>query len=69
MVFRNTPFKVIRKKLERHYNIQIINKNQLLDEKRYNAVFDKETIEEVMETLNESDNVKYVIENKKLIIK
>lgn len=69
MVFRNTPFKVIRKKLERHYNIQIINKNQVLDEKRYNAVFDKETIEEVMETLNESDNVKYVIENKKLIIK
>ena len=69
MVFRNTPFKVIRKKLERHYNIQIVNENQLLDEKRYNAVFDEETIEEVMETLDESDNVKYVIEKKKLIIK
>ncbi|SHI95233.1 FecR family protein [Arenibacter nanhaiticus] len=69
MVFRNTPFKVIRKKLERHYNIQIINENKLLDEKRYNAVFDEETIEEVMEILDESDNVKYVIENKKLIIK
>lgn len=69
MVFRNTPFKVIRKKLERHYNIQIINKNQLLDEKRYNAVFDEETIEEVMETLNESDNVKYLMEKRRLIIK
>lgn len=69
MVFRNTPFKVIRKKLERHYNIQIINENRLLDEKNYNAVFDEETISEVMETLDESFGIQYVIENNKLIIK
>ncbi|NKI27452.1 FecR family protein [Arenibacter sp. 6A1] len=68
LVFRNTPFKVIRKKLERHYNIQIINNNRLLDEKIYNAVFDIETIREVMQTLDESFRIKYTIENNKLII-
>lgn len=69
MVFRNTPFKDIRKKLERHYNIQIINENRLLDEKNYNAVFDEETISEVMETLHESFGMQYIIENNKLVIK
>lgn len=69
MVFRKTPFKIIRKKLERHYNIQIINENRLLDEKTYNAVFDVETLGEVMETLDESFSIKYVFENNKLIIK
>ncbi|GGW45896.1 FecR family protein [Arenibacter certesii] len=68
MVFRNTPFKVIRKKLERHYNIQIINHNRVLDKKTYNAVFDIETIREVMQTLDESFSIKYTIENNKLII-
>ncbi|SHI54138.1 FecR family protein [Arenibacter nanhaiticus] len=68
MIFRNTPFKIIRKKLERHYNIQIINNNRELDEKVYNAVFDVETIREVMQTLDESFSIKYTIENNKIII-
>ena len=39
LIFKNAPFKNIRKKLERHYNVTIINNNKVLDEKTYNATF------------------------------
>ena len=46
----------------------IINKNKILDNKYYNAVFDVETIKEVMETFNESFEIEYRIDDNNLII-
>lgn len=68
LVLRNTPFKIIRKKLERYYNVSIINKNKALDEQRYNVNFDNETIEQVLKTINENFNINYKITNNKIII-
>lgn len=68
LILRNTPFKIIRKKLERYYNISIINKNLVLDEQRYNVNFDNETIEQVLKTINENFNIEYTITNNKIII-
>ncbi|MCL6268217.1 FecR family protein [Flagellimonas myxillae] len=68
IVFKNCPFKNIRKKLERRYNVSIINNNASLDEKFYNASFDIETIEEVMEAFKENYAIDYTISNNHIII-
>ncbi|WP_431127766.1 FecR family protein [Flagellimonas flava] len=68
IVFKNCPFKNIRKKLERRYNVSIINNNSSLEEKYYNASFDIETIEEVMEAFKENYAIDYTISNNQIII-
>lgn len=68
LVFKNDPFSDIRKKLERKYNVTIINNNQLLEKNTFSAVFDIETIEEVMEVLHRSYGIKYTIKEKQIII-
>jgi len=68
IIFKNTPFTVIRKKLERHYNVSIQNNNKALDEKTYNAVFDIESIEQVLKTLNEHYPIEYTYKKNEIII-
>ena len=68
IVFKNTPFKNIRKKLERRYNVTIVNNNTSLDEKFYNASFDIETIHQVMEAFKENYSIDYTITNNQIII-
>ncbi|MBU2904557.1 DUF4974 domain-containing protein [Arenibacter algicola] len=68
MIFRNTPFKIIRKKLERHYNVSIKNNNKILEEKTYNAVFDVESIDQVLRTLNEIYSIEYIIDQNEIVI-
>lgn len=68
LVFNNTPFKTIRKKLERHYNVSIINNNKILDEKTYNATFDIETIEQVLNSFRENFLIEFSIVDNKIII-
>ena len=69
IVFRHTPFKNIVKKLERHYDVEIINNNALLDNEVFTASFDIETIEEVLETFSKTYPINYQFnENKQLII-
>ncbi|MGW9685326.1 FecR family protein [Flagellimonas sp. 2504JD1-5] len=68
IVFKNTPFKNIRKKLERRYNVVIVNHNASLDEKFYNASFDIETIHQVMEAFRENYDIDYTITNNQIII-
>jgi len=68
LVFRNTPFEIIRKRLERHYNVIIINNNKDLDKNTYKAIFDIESIEQVLETLNRNYAIEYLIVNNQIII-
>jgi ferric-dicitrate binding protein FerR (iron transport regulator) len=68
MIFKNTSFKSIRKKLERKYNVEIINNNKILDENLYNASFDVETIEQVLNTFSENFAIDYTIANNQIII-
>jgi hypothetical protein len=68
LIFKNIQFKNILKKLERHYNVTIINNNSKLDEKNYDATFDVETIEEVLNSFNKNYEIEYTIENNKIII-
>ena len=70
VIFRNETFSQILKKLERLYNVTIINnKNESLDEV-FNAAIDveNENIEQVLEYFNKIYNIEYQIFNNKIII-
>jgi len=68
IIFRRVPFDKIIKKLERHYNVEIINNNESLNNVEFGASFDIETIEQVFEALNENYNIDYKVEKNKIII-
>jgi hypothetical protein len=63
LTFRNTPFKTIIKRIEKQYNITIVNKNKQLNEEIFNASFDKEPIEKVLSYFKESYNIQFSVEN------
>lgn len=68
IIFRRTPFEDIIKKLERHYDVVIINKNQVLAKQEFGASFNVETIEQVLESFNANYEIEYTIENNQIII-
>jgi len=70
MVFRNTPFKEIVKKLERVYNVTITINNKELVNEHFNASIevDKETIEEVLSYFNKLYEIEYKIVDNKVFI-
>jgi hypothetical protein len=69
IVFEHLPFKSIVKKLERHFNVTIINTNKKLDDEIFTATFDEESIEQIMNTFCKSYPMKYIINKNKIIIK
>ncbi|WP_136466905.1 FecR family protein [Flagellimonas onchidii] len=69
LIFRDLPFRVIRKKLERHYNVSIINSDEVFDENTFSGAFDIESIEEVLETFHRNFGIQYEIIDNKVIIK
>ncbi|QTD38587.1 FecR family protein [Polaribacter batillariae] len=68
ILLKHMPFKSIIKKLERHYNVEIINNNKKLDNDFITATFETETIQEVFEVINEVHPINYTIEKNKIII-
>lgn len=67
--FRNMPFDNILKKLERHYNVKMVNHNKKLGSEIFNASFDKdETIENVLGYFNESYKIEFTINDNTVII-
>ncbi len=68
LIFRNTPFRQIRQALERQYNVTIKNENLDLDEQLFDATFDIETIEEILESFSKSYAITYVIVDNEVII-
>lgn len=69
LVFRNTSFRQIRQALERRYNVVIKNSNNHLDEQLFDATFDIETIDQVLESFNKSYAIEYTIVENEVIIK
>ena len=68
ILFRHLPFKNITRKLERHYDVTIMNNNKKLDEEFFTASFDIETIEQVLETFHKNYNINYSLINNQIII-
>ena len=68
LIFRNTSFNKITKTLERRYNVVIENHNKDLDAQLFDATFDVETINEILETFSKSYAIEYSIVDNKAII-
>lgn len=70
LVFRNIPFENIIQKLERHYNVVIINNNKRLAAETFNATIETkyETIEQVFNYFNKVHQIEYKIVENKIII-
>ena len=64
LIFKNVPFSEICRRLERHYNLTIVNKNEALKSERFDATFDIETIEQVLQSFKENHStLNYTINN------
>jgi len=69
LVFRSMQFKNIVKKLERAYNVRIVNNNKELGEQYFSASFDKdELMEQIFASFRTSYRFTYMIENEKITI-
>ncbi len=68
IIFNHIPFKDILKKLERHYDVTINNNNKALDDVRFTASFDTETMEQILNAFNKSHPLYYEIRNDNQII-
>jgi len=61
LIFRNISFNEMTKKLERNYNVKIINNNQGLGEQFFSATFENESIYRVMELFKRFYEIEYTI--------
>ena len=68
LVIENLKFHHIIKRLERHYNIKIINKNKQLSSQVFTATFRVENIEEVLESFKTNFSFEYEIEGDTITI-
>jgi transmembrane sensor len=69
LTFREMTFKDISKKLERHYNVTIINQNEKLSNEKFNASFGDEPISKVLSYFNEIHGINYTLKNNEVLIK
>ncbi|MCR9227184.1 MAG: DUF4974 domain-containing protein [Flavobacteriaceae bacterium] len=68
LTFRDELFPNIIKKIERRYNVTIVNNYPELDNARFNGKFKNESILSLMNTFKESANFEYKIEKGKIVI-
>lgn len=69
LTFREMTFKDISKKLERHYNVTIVNQNEKLSNEKFNASFGDEPIAKVLSYFNEIHGINYTLKNNEVLIK
>lgn len=70
LVFRQEPFENIIRKLERHYNVVIINNNEKLAKETFNATIETEheSIDQVFNYFKKVYQIEYSIVENKIII-
>ncbi|WP_034040906.1 FecR family protein [Wocania ichthyoenteri] len=68
LVFRDMTFENILKKLERHYNVSITINDKVLANEIFNASFKDVPIQRVLEYLNMTYNIDFVIDNNHITI-
>lgn len=68
LVFRNMTFENILKKMERHYNVSIVNNNSSINKEMFNASFRNAPIEKVMEYFRSIYQLDFTINGKEITI-
>lgn len=61
LVFKNTPFSVIAKKIERYYDVKITNKNPLLEQQTFTGTIKikESTVSDILEVFKIDTNFEY----------
>jgi len=68
LVFRNMSFENILKKMQRHYNVKIINKNTELAKEKFNASFGDEPLHKILKYFKKTYGLSYAQQDDKSII-
>jgi len=68
ILFKNEAFKDLILRIERAYNVSIINQIPDLENERFTGEFDKESIEDIIKTFSSRLDFRYKIENKTITI-
>lgn len=68
MYLKMNPFLEIIKKIERRYNVQILNTYEAYNNVEFRGKFDNESIIDMLETFKESALFDYSIQNNQIII-
>lgn len=68
VIFKNTTFNAIVKKLQRKHDVIIINENQQIENEKFTAAFDNESIEQVLQYFSESYEFKFKRNGKMITI-
>lgn len=68
LVFRNMTFQNILKKLERHYDVVIVNNNERLSSEKFNASFGDDPLIKVLENLKATYNIDFEIDKNQITI-
>lgn len=59
IVFRNKPMSEVVKKISQHYNVEIELRGKQLQDYRYRATFEEESLNEILKLLRMSSPIKY----------
>jgi hypothetical protein len=68
LVFRNMTFENILKKLERHYDVIIINNNESLSSEKFNASFGDDSLIKVLENLKATYGIDFEVDKNQITI-
>lgn len=69
-IFKDEPFENILKKLERHYNVQFLIKNQTVSKEKFSGTFiTRLSIDKIMENLKINYGINYEINDNAITIK
>lgn len=70
MIFKNSTFEEMAKRLERRYDVKIENRNSELSQKVFNASFSKhiESLEDVLKYLSEVSSFSYQMDDNQVLI-
>ncbi|MCF6348367.1 MAG: DUF4974 domain-containing protein [Flavobacteriaceae bacterium] len=68
LLFKNENFNTIIRKLERHYDVSIVNKNTKLKNERFTGRFEIENIDEVLNTFKRTITFSYKKDKNNIII-
>ena len=68
LIFRNQKFQNILRKLERHYNVKIISRNDQVANETFSASFNEAEVVKVLEYFKNNFNIKYSIDDEGTIV-
>ncbi len=68
LIFNHVPFNEILRRLERYYDITIVNKNEVLDKEVFTASFEGESIENILNSFGRNYPFEYTVQGDNIVI-